>query len=85
MIATKAKRRDWNAAERTSRQLVRLMLTVDMLRSAGQLTLGDLVAMDPLTSCRTYRRDLAVLTRMDWCVPAENDRGQTVWRWIKDS
>lgn len=81
----KSKRgRDWNASERICKQLTRLMLVAEKLRTAGELALADLESMDPDTCSRTYRRDLAVLTRMDWCEPAETAAGKTVWRWTKD-
>ena len=60
------------------------MLTADKLKSAGELSLSDLEEMDPQTCSRTFYRDLAVLTRIDWCVPTENAAGKTVWKWTKD-
>lgn len=80
----KEKRRNWNSSERICKQLSRLMLVADKLRTAGEIALSELAAMDPETCIRTYRRDLAVLTRMEWCEPTENAVGSTVWRWTKD-
>lgn len=81
---TDKRRRNWNASERTCKQLSRLMLIADKLRTVGELSLSDMAAMDPDTCERTYRRDLAVLTRMEWCEPTENAAGKTVWKWTKD-
>jgi hypothetical protein len=72
------------APERICKQLTRLMMVSEKLRSAGELSLSELEQMDPDTGSRTYRRDLAVLTRLDWCEPTETPSGKTVWKWTKD-
>lgn len=81
---TEKRRRNWNSSERICKQLSRLILIADKLRAAGELSLTDLAEMDPDTCDRTYRRDLAVLTRMEFCEPTENAAGKTVWKWTKD-
>lgn len=32
---------------------------------------------------RTLRRDLAVIVRLGWAEPSENQFGTTLWRWTK--
>ena len=81
----KTKRVKKQSFVRTSKQLVRLVLTIEKLRTAGCLSLADLYGVDPETSSRTYRRDFEILTRLDWCEPVEDERGVTVWRWTKDN
>lgn len=80
------KRRRYGENLRRCEQLERLLRTIIAIRQLRSATLPQLrFELDSALSERTVRRDLAVLMRLGWIHPDENDAGETVWTWSRSA
>lgn len=80
------RKRNYGENLRRCDQLVRLVQTCLAIRRLGSTTLPQLrFKLDSALSQRTIRRDLAVLMRLGWIEPSDNDDGETIWTWSRSS
>lgn len=74
-----------NKVQRRGVQIERMLILIDVLRDQPSVTLADLKRkVKPKVCERTIRRDLAILTRLNWTRPIDGTAGETRWQWVKD-
>lgn len=65
-------------------QIERMFRVIEIMRKRPSVTITDLQKhIRPTVSERTIRRDLEILTRLNWCVPV-GDGLKTRWKWTKE-